>query len=294
MITMNKNELKVSVILTSYNYADYIKEAIDSIINQTYANWELIVVDDGSKDNSVEIIKQYCQKDARISLYTHENRVNKGLKDSILLGLNKISNEWVCFLESDDVLATNYLEEKINYINSSPSVNFIFNDIEFFGEEDLINGFDSYLELRNKNLKEKINYTDLLEVNLVSTFSSVMAKKSAMMKCTFDSPLAQSIDWLLWIQLLINNESAYVNKKLTKWRMHPGSYSNCSDYNDKYKVEKWLLYYLNGSRHSSQIELYSLLNRPFIEKLLRPQIKFLSNIITNSLLKNKYLELAIV
>lgn len=291
---MNENNLKISIILTSYNYADYIKEAIDSVINQTYRNWELIIIDDGSKDNSVEIIKEYCQKDSRINLYTHENIVNKGLKESILLGLNKASCEWVCFLESDDVLALNYLEEKINCLNSTPNVNFIFNDIEFFGDENLTRGFDNYLALRNKTLNEKINYTDLLEVNLVTTFSSVMAKKSAMMKCTFDSPLAQSIDWLLWIQLLINNKSAYVNKKLTKWRMHSGSYSNCSDYNDKYKVQKWLLYYLNGNRNNSQIELYSLLNRPFIEKLFRPQIKFLSNMITNNLLKNKYLDLAIV
>ena len=290
---MNNCEIKTSIILTSYNYADFIKEAIDSVLSQTYQNWELIIVDDGSKDNSTEIINEYCQKDPRINLYVHENNANLGLKNSILLGLSKAACEWVCFLESDDILEANYLEEKVKCINSTPEIEFVFNDIEFFGDKDQISGFDSYLELRDKNLKEKIKYTDLLDVNLVSTFSSVMVKKSAIMECNFDSPLAQSIDWILWIQLLISHKSAYINKKLTKWRMHSKSYSSNSSYSDKYKVHERLLYYLNGSKHNSLITLYSLLNRPRLEKLLRPQIKALSNLIVNKLLKDKCLELTI-
>ena len=78
---------KVTFITASYNYAKYIKETIESVINQTVQDWEMIIVDDGSTDNSVEVIKSYCEKDNRIKLYQHENGVNKGLAETIKLGI---------------------------------------------------------------------------------------------------------------------------------------------------------------------------------------------------------------
>jgi len=95
--------MKISILIASYNYAQYIEEAINSVINQSYQNWELIIVDDGSSDNSLEIIKSYCEKDSRIKLFQHENNQNNGLKETILLGLENVMGDWVAFLESDDV-----------------------------------------------------------------------------------------------------------------------------------------------------------------------------------------------
>ncbi|MBQ4646380.1 MAG: glycosyltransferase family 2 protein [Candidatus Gastranaerophilales bacterium] len=100
-----------SIITASYNYEDYIKETIESVINQTYSNWEMIIIDDGSKDNSVEVIQEYCKKDSRIKLLTHENHKNKGLIETIKLGIKNANNDWIVFLESDDTLASNYLEK---------------------------------------------------------------------------------------------------------------------------------------------------------------------------------------
>jgi len=74
-------EPKFSIIMASYNYAGYISQGIESVINQTYQNFELIIVDDGSVDNSVEIIKSYCEKDNRIKLYCHNK--NRGLSKQI-------------------------------------------------------------------------------------------------------------------------------------------------------------------------------------------------------------------
>jgi glycosyltransferase involved in cell wall biosynthesis len=67
---------KISVITVSYNYENYIKETIESVINQTFQDWEMIIVDDGSKNNSVEVIKSYCEKDNRIKFFQHEHGVN--------------------------------------------------------------------------------------------------------------------------------------------------------------------------------------------------------------------------
>ena len=99
----------ISVIITSYNYSQYIKDTIQSVIDQTYNDWELIIIDDCSKDNSVDIIKTF--NDKRIKLIINEQ--NLGLTKSIKIGIEKASGNWIAFLESDDFWAKNYLEEKI-------------------------------------------------------------------------------------------------------------------------------------------------------------------------------------
>lgn len=137
----------VSIVTASYNYARYIGETIESVINQTYKDWELIIVDNGSSDNSVEIIKSYCQKDNRIKLYQHENGVNKGLPETLKLGISKAGGEWISFLESDDKYMPNYLEEKIKVIDSNPDVKYIFSDFESF-EGDGIDKIDLYKKFK--------------------------------------------------------------------------------------------------------------------------------------------------
>ena len=116
----------VSIILTSYNYAHYITEAIDSVLSQDFSDWELIIVDDGSRDNSVEIIKEYVKSDSRIKLYQHENASNKGLAESIKLGLSKCSNEWVVFLESDDILTNDSIKKRFEVIQNNSSIDLVF------------------------------------------------------------------------------------------------------------------------------------------------------------------------
>jgi len=104
--------MKISIITANYNYAQYIEEAINSVINQSYGDWELIIVDDGSSDNSVEIIKSYCEKDSRIRLFQHANGENKGLKETLLLGISHASGDWIAFLESDDSFTLDNLQQE--------------------------------------------------------------------------------------------------------------------------------------------------------------------------------------
>ena len=112
--------MQISIITASYNYEEYIKETIESVIAQTYTDWEMVIVDDGSKDNSVEVIKSYCEQDSRIKLYQHENGENKGLIETVKLGIEKAQNEWIVFLESDDTITPDYLETKLEIIKLLP------------------------------------------------------------------------------------------------------------------------------------------------------------------------------
>ena len=104
----------ISIVTASYNYAQYIGETIQSVLNQTYSDWELVIVDDCSSDNSVEVIKSF--KDDRIKLFVNER--NLGLKGTVKRGIELAQGDWVVFLESDDVITPDYLEKKAKIVQN--------------------------------------------------------------------------------------------------------------------------------------------------------------------------------
>lgn len=220
--------MKISIITASYNYAQYIQESINSVINQTYQDWELIVVDDGSSDNSVEIIKSYCAKDSRIKLLQHANGENKGLKETLLLGLKHATGDWIAFLESDDILYPKNLSKKAEIIHKCPTVKLIFNKVEFFGDEKRINLEKKILDKTQKKLSKmsfpKNMFKDLYLKNMILTFSCVMVEKNALIHTDFNTPVDSMLDWWLWTHLAYKNDFYYIDEELTKWRLHEKSY----------------------------------------------------------------------
>ena len=230
--------MKVSFVTASYNYAHYITQTIESIQSQTIQDWELIVVDDGSKDNSVEVIKSYCQKDSRIKLFQHKHGENKGLIATIKLGIEKASSDWIAFLESDDFITPDYLEKKLEILANNSSADCIFNEVNFYGEKEVVedvmqNVFTKYLHLRQKHLPENSGITHLVNItntlNPIPTFSCVMIRKSILKELDFNSPSPKNLDWYLWSQVIPKFNVFYVNKKLTNWRMHKNSYISAKE-----------------------------------------------------------------
>lgn len=271
----------VSFVTASYNYQDYIKETIESVINQTYHNWELIIVDDGSKDNSVNVIQEYSKKDNRIKLYQHDNGVNKGLSETIQLGIEKANGEWLVFLESDDTIVPEYLEEKLNIIKKYHQIDFIFNDLDMFGENKIIKYYEKYFIKQKKILAKNTNPSNLLKVsqkttlNLIPTFSVVMVKKNLIKRLDFNTPIKPLLDYYLWLQLIGKCNFYYLNKKLTKWRMHSKSYINTSN-NLKNQIifEFKRKQFLNSNISSI---LICLLIIPIVTKLIKRKIISISN-----------------
>lgn len=109
------NEL-VSIIMPSYNTSEYVEESIKSVLNQTYTNWELIIVDDCSTDNSEEIIKQFTH-DVRIRFFKNEK--NSGAAISRNLALREAKGKWIAFLDSDDLWEPEKLEKQIGFMREN-------------------------------------------------------------------------------------------------------------------------------------------------------------------------------
>lgn len=229
----------ISIIMTSYNYAEYISEAIESVINQTYTDWELIIVDDASIDNSSEIIKYYAQKDNRIKPFFHTK--NLGLATAIQTGLKNTKTEWVAFLESDDVFLPDSLKEKVNAIQTGADI--IFTGVELFQNQEKIKEFQKYFNDLNKIIA-RLDHSMFIEnfnliipkINIIPTFSSVMLKRNILDNCNFNSICKSSLDCYLWSQLT-EYKIYYLHKKLTKWRIHENSYITKDN-------NSWLIKYL--------------------------------------------------
>ncbi|MBO6087360.1 glycosyltransferase family 2 protein [bacterium] len=221
---------KVSIVTASYNYENYIKETIESVLAQTFQDWEMIIVDDGSTDNSVNVIKEYCKRDSRIKLYNHENGMNRGLSATLQLGILKATSDWIAFLESDDTISPDYLERKLDIIEKYPSIHFIFNDVKMFGDKRIIKKYNkhflkSHFMLSTVKFPAQIPHL-LKDINVIPTFSVVMLYKNILNDVNWESPIPKSLDHFLWSQLASKYNFYYLNKKLTSWRMNKNSYIN--------------------------------------------------------------------
>ena len=217
--------MKVSFICASYNYKDYISETIESVIAQDNSDWELIVFDDGSTDGSCELIEQYTKNDSRVKLYTHANNSNKGLITTLKEAAKVANGEWLAFIESDDILKPDYLSQKLNALEKFPDTDLIFSGVEILGTETLKKNYAEIFKNRDSLIKENFNIVHLIRENVIPTFSCVMIRKDLFAnKLDFNSPIAQNIDWWLWAQVFAEYKTLYLNKNLSIWRRHEGSY----------------------------------------------------------------------
>ena len=215
----------VSVVVASYNYAELIGETLDSVLAQTYRNFEVIVVDDGSSDESVEVIGRYVRKHKNVKLYTHEGGVNKGLPATVKLGIEKASGEYVAFCESDDILEPTNIEEKmllVKRFNGEPNI--IVNDVTPFGNPDRLPNAVKIIDERMREMPGERNVVTPLQMrekNMICTFSCCMVRRSVLQSCDFDGlPRPANLDWWLWRQVCCENPVFVVHKKLTRWRLH--------------------------------------------------------------------------
>lgn len=110
---------KITVLMSCYNAERWLSEAIESVLVQTYKDFEFIIVDDGSSDNTPEIIKRYADIDHRIRVIS---KTNSGLTDSLNAGISQAKGEWIARLDADDICLPHRLEEQVKYVKNNPKI----------------------------------------------------------------------------------------------------------------------------------------------------------------------------
>ncbi len=197
----------VSVIVPCYNYAHYITETIESLQAQTHKDWEAIVIDDGSKDNSREVVEELMKSEPRIRYIYQEN---KGLPGARNTGLREAKGDFVQFLDADDLLENQKLEWQVKAFEANPELDIAYSSIRYFFDgkpEELFYSMDGFN--RPWSLTKSGKGKDLIRYMLVSC--AILVNMPLLKRSTFDKvglfteDLKSCEDWEFWLRCFNSN-----------------------------------------------------------------------------------------
>lgn len=191
----------VSIIIPAYNQSSLISETLNSVLNQTYINWECIIVDDGSTDNTTEIVKKYTVGDSRFKLKNRPQKKLKGANACRNYGFKLSKGEYVLFLDSDDILKNTCLENRLKVFRATENLDFVIANTSYIKDSTFYNkpicefpsnyGSEAYLKL-------------FLSYKLPWTVMSVLWKKKIIKDFKFDENLMRLQDLDYHISILSN------------------------------------------------------------------------------------------
>lgn len=211
---------KISIILTSYNHAKYIRESIDSVLAQTFADFELLVLDDASSDNSWDIINSYT--DPRIKAYRNENN-QLGTKRFNQAITEIAAGEYIAVHHSDDVWELDKLHKQVEFLDSHPQYGAIFTNAFAIGEDskplnDPAHFYSSIFDQHNRSRYEWLNHF-FYEGNALC-HPSILVRKHCYMNCgVYRYGLAQLTDFDMWIRLCLKYEIYVLPERLVRFRV---------------------------------------------------------------------------
>lgn len=205
----------VSVLMSVYNSEEFLEEAMTSIINQSFRDFEFVIIDDGSSDRSSEIIQAYAQSDPRIILIKNES--NLGLPASLNKGIALCKGIYIARQDADDSSSTNRLELQLEYALSNPHVDVIGSDCFNVDIEGKIIFHDSGFS-KKKDLRRA-----LLSKQAIFPHGSALIKKERLFSCgLYDTRFYYVQDGELWLRLISNGAHIYIiDKPLYYYRVTP-------------------------------------------------------------------------
>ncbi len=212
----------VSIITPMYNAEKNIKETILSVQKQEYQQWEMIIVNDASTDNSKQIVEKFEKRDARIKLISLDK--NSGIANARNMGIQMANGKYIAFLDSDDLWTDNKLSIQLEYMKN--------NDYEFtFTGSTYIDEFGNILSQYRK-VPLKVTYKKLLKCNVIQCSSVIIDREKIT---DLKMPNLKHEDFATWLNILRSGYKAYgVDKKLLLYRK-----SNSSVSSNKVKTLKW-------------------------------------------------------
>lgn len=217
---MRIEEEQIDILLATYNGEKYIKQQIDSILNQTYKNIRLIISDDCSTDNTSKILKQYKEMDSRIELYIQEE--NLGSTSNFEFLLFKVESPFFMLSDQDDIWNVDKVEKEYLLLKEK-NVDLVFSDLEVVDEKlNIINkSFNNQMKL-TKKIKKTMNKPDMCYLYNVITGCTILAKSTILI---FALPLPKGKKYIIhdsWIAVSTtqNCKVEYLEEPTSKYRQH--------------------------------------------------------------------------
>lgn len=229
---MKKNNPLISIIIPNYNNSKTIIETLDSVTNQVYQNFEIIIIDDGSTDESVKIISEYINLNSNytIKLFTQDNQ---GPSIARNLGSSHALGKYLLFLDSDDKIATTYISKCIALLEEKSNLNIVYSEAAFF------EGKSGKWEL------PEFNINSFLIMNCIPIFA-VIRKNVFEDVGKFDTNLTFTEDWELWMRIIKKYNGVYrIPEILYHYRKKNDQSSLTDNQNINANSEKSRLYIYN-------------------------------------------------
>lgn len=208
--------MKVSIITPAYNAERWILKTYQSIKNQTYTNWEWLITDDCSSDNTLNILNKLAEEDHRVRVFS--NATNSGAAVSRNNSIKNSTGHFLAFIDSDDLWLSHKLEKQISFMGQDIAFSFTAYELIDASENRLNKSVDS-------SQQGSFSYRDMLRKKATLGCSTVMLRKASFGDITM--PLIRTgQDYALWLKLLKTGEHAHVlNDVLTQYRILPDSIS---------------------------------------------------------------------
>lgn len=213
---------KVSVVISTYNRAHFVSDAIDSVLNQTFKDLEIVVVDDGSTDNTRQVLEKYGDS----IHYVYQE--NKGRAEARNTGIKFAKGEYIAFLDDDDMWLPQKLEKQVVFLNAHPDIGLVhtFTKVIDEGGKPLRKATKHHLKLYKKAIKMGYAYEGMSQL-CIMFLSTTMVRKWCFDKVgLFDPNIPAFEDWDFYLRLALKYPIGTIKESLVKFRQHKTHTSN--------------------------------------------------------------------
>lgn len=207
----------VSICIPSYNYARYLPDAIESAVSQTYPNIEVIIVDDGSTDDSVEIALNYEKKYLDIvKVFRHENNANRGVSATINEALSQSSGAYWCVMGADDIYFPNKTSQQVKALEEQPNWSFVYSRTAIIDRDRVL-----IAGSMGDDITQSANPLELMVYGNAIPAPTVMVRRDRVgpKDLWHDEKLLHS-DWELWVRLIARFNFGFIDEALILYRIH--------------------------------------------------------------------------
>nr|WP_228780242.1 glycosyltransferase [Aquiflexum lacus] len=234
-------------MIPNYNKGSFIKETLDSVLNQSFSNWECIIVDDHSTDDSWEIMEVYAHLDSRFKIFKRPLERRKGGNAARNFGFEQSKGEYINWLDSDDILSENFLDDKLMIFHKEPQLDLVYSDIREFTENIKKAKVIDRLDLLKDYINPPLEY---MRGNFWIQTGLPLFKKSYLKNYSkyFDENLLMGQEAEFFIRLLLDKPNLkFCPDSIMYYRRHQESYM--TNFYQLPFSEKYLLTYLPNKLH---------------------------------------------